>query len=79
MHMADFLTHYFTTVSSSLMKLGVDLLEEGYSMNSFYEEYEKKTGQCMISGLLILPAILEKKNIENLKKKDQGTVHYVDN
>ena len=62
--MTDFLNLYFITLSSSLKKLGIDLVEEGYIFQSFYGDYQNFSLQGMLEALMVLPEILEKNENE---------------
>ena len=65
-HMPEFLHHYYTTVSSSLKKFGVDLLGEGYTFESFYQDFRKYSGWGMIAGLMITAGILDTRGVDML-------------
>ena len=68
--MTQLLEHYFSTVSTSLTKLGVNLSKEGYSFESFYEEFRERCWEEMLTGLQFIPPLLEMgKLVEKLKNK----------
>ena len=57
--MPEFLHHYYTTVSSSLKKFGVDLLGEGYTFESFYQDFRMYSGWGMFASLMVTATILD--------------------
>ena len=70
-HMTEFLQHYFTTTCSSLKKFGVDLLTEGYTFESFYQDFRKYSGWGMIAGLMITAGILDTRGVDMLHSMNE--------
>jgi len=53
-HMTYLLTHYFATVTASLVKLGVDLPQESFTFESFHKDYKKLCWESMVTALIVL-------------------------
>lgn len=71
--MTQLLEHYFSTVSTSLMKLGVNLSDEGYSFESFYEDFREHCWEGMIIGIQCIPGLLNiGKLVDEIKKDDEA-------
>ena len=63
-HMQQLLTNYFTTLTSSLQKLGVDLDQEGYNIDRFFVELKKRSIYGMTVALMVIPTVLDKKMVD---------------
>lgn len=59
--MKDFLNHYYNTLATAMKKLGTDLAAEGYTFQSFYNDYEIISVRGMVQALVVIPFILEDK------------------
>lgn len=71
-HMLELLQVYFYTVSNSLMKLGINLEKEGYSFESFYEDYRELCWKGMITGLVGIAAISNKGLASDVEEKKEN-------
>ena len=70
-YMMEFLFFYYTTASTSLRKLGIDLLEEGYTFESFYEDYRTRCGQALLPGIAFIQGIYDDKHVDEMKKASE--------
>jgi len=73
--MPEFLHHYYTTVSSSLKKFGVDLLGEGYTFESFYQDFRMYSGWGMFASLMVTATILDNRNVEEMNSVSEELKH----
>ena len=67
-HMKQLLTNYFTILDSSLQKLGVDLVQEGYSMGRFFDEFKQRSLYGMIIAMMLIPGTLDKKMVDMVEE-----------
>ncbi len=68
--MMEFLQHYFTTVTESLKKLSIDLVQEGYTFDSFYEDYRKIGWQGMVMATMVINVTLNQSVVEEIESSD---------
>ena len=61
-HMTDLLSHHFTTMTTSLKKLGIDLAEEGITFEYYHQQYRNHSWECMMSSIVLLRKFFDVEN-----------------
>lgn len=77
-HFDNLLLDYFTTLSSALTKLGIDLDSEGYSFDQFKSETKQRCVWAMCTNFFMLPILLDSSKAINhslLDKEQPGKIN----
>ena len=70
-HLDTLLNEYFTILHAALLKIGIDLSEEGYNREQFMTETKQRYVLMMMFPLFILPILLDASKAVDHTLKDQ--------
>jgi aminoglycoside phosphotransferase (APT) family kinase protein len=67
-YMTDLLRHYYDTLTTDLLLLGISL--DDYSREDFLADYKKRSLMWMFMGIIVLSFVLNKKVLDRLDEMD---------
>ena len=74
MHMENLLNHYYNMLTCSLERLGINIMEEGYTMDKFMQDYRKKSVPCMVIALWVIGLTIDSSVVTSLEDDEKQSL-----